>query len=280
MIYIVTVHYRQARWIGPQRRYLDRNVSEPYRLWASMPGVDERHRRLVDRCVVADGTHAGQLNHLAALVCEVAEPEDWLWFLDGDAFPVSDPVPYVRQALETHDLVAIRRDENDGERQPHPSFCATTVRTWIDIRGDWSDGHCWQNAAGEWVTDVGGNLLWLLRDRSWKPILRSNHTNLHPVWFGVYGGVIYHHGAGFRPDAVTREDYARLRRRTLGLESSSIRLLRSAAKRVRQRFEEDVIRKKAELDVQMYERLSVDPDFWRVLSHGPEESWNRDEVSA
>jgi hypothetical protein len=48
--------------------------------------------------------------------------------------------------------------------------------------------------------DLGTALLEKLEARGirWHPILRSNAWNPHPVWFGVYGGIIYHHGAGFR----------------------------------------------------------------------------------
>jgi len=39
----------------------------------------------------------------------------------------------------------------------------------------------------------------------WYPLLRSNGRNLHPIWFGIYGDIIYHHGAGFRAP-VSRYD--------------------------------------------------------------------------
>ena len=56
---------------------------------------------------------------------------------------------------------------------------------------------------GEDVTDVGANLYKQLIDRriDWLPLLRSNKVNLHPLYFGIYGGAIYHHGAGFRESA-------------------------------------------------------------------------------
>lgn len=34
---------------------------------------------------------------------------------------------------------------------------------------------------------------------NWKPLLRSTQFDLHPLWFAIYGDVVYHHGAGFRP---------------------------------------------------------------------------------
>ena len=55
------------------------------------------------------------------------------------------------------------------------------------------------------MSDSGGNLLRILerRDQAWTPLLRTNRIDLHPLWFGIYGGFLYHHGAGFRK-AVAR----------------------------------------------------------------------------
>ena len=40
------------------------------------------------------------------------------------------------------------------------------------------------------------------------PVLRSNRKNPDPILFAVYGDVIYHHGAGFRPGVLTTGHYA------------------------------------------------------------------------
>jgi hypothetical protein len=59
------------------------------------------------------------------------------------------------------------------------------------------------------VSDFGGKVLKALEDRGieWFPILRSNRRNLHPIMFGVYGGLVYHHGAGFRKP-ISRQEIA------------------------------------------------------------------------
>jgi hypothetical protein len=101
--------------------------------------------------------------------------------------------------------MSIRRDENDGDIQPHPSFCATTAIFWKKIDGDWSPGHTWKNNSDQIVTDTGGNLLEKLKGHKWYPMLRTNDINLHPLFFGIYSDIIYHHGAGFR-SPVSRVD--------------------------------------------------------------------------
>ena len=117
--------------------------------------------------------------------------------------------PGLTGLLSAHPLAALRRDENLGDPQPHPAFCLTTVGFWKEIEGDWSAGPMWENDVGT-MTDVGGELLVTLREQDlpWRPILRTNTDNIHPVWFGVYEHRIYHHGAGFRP-RVSRLDILR-----------------------------------------------------------------------
>jgi hypothetical protein len=165
---------------------------------------------LFDRVVDQGGRHSDRLNHLALEILYEADDDDLLMFLDGDAFPVADPMPLIEDALARAPLVAVRRDENLGDGQPHPCFCVTTVGTWRRLPGDWSGAYRWRDANGKRVSDVGGNLLRALELSStpWVPVLRSNRRNLDPVFFAVYGGVIYHHGAGFHPGLPTRAHFA------------------------------------------------------------------------
>jgi hypothetical protein len=151
--------------------------------------------------------HAKKLNYLADIILKESDDDDYLIFIDGDAFPIADLFLFLKRILGQYFLAAVRRDENGGDIQPHPCFCATTTQFWKRIQGDWSPGFTWKNSAGMDVTDVGGTLLGVLLQHAipWYPMLRSNTKNLHPLWFGIYDGLIYHHGAGFRP-AVSRID--------------------------------------------------------------------------
>jgi hypothetical protein len=206
MLNIVTVHWQTPRWIAPQLAYLARNVDVPYRVFASLNGIDDGG--LADRFHYAadlDGSHAEKLNALAAVAIGQSEPDDLLVFLDGDAFPIRRVDRWMDDVLRTYPLAAVRRDENLGDIQPHPCFTFTTCRFWADLGGDWREGGTWTSATGATTTDVGGNLLHQLEDGGfdWLPILRTNVHNPEPLCFGVYGHRVYHHGAGFRPP-VTR----------------------------------------------------------------------------
>jgi hypothetical protein len=133
-------------------------------------------------------------------IAHEAPAEDLLMFLDGDAFPIADPMGLIEDGLTRAPLVAVRRAENVNDPQPHPCFCVTTVGTWRELRGDWSGGYTWPGHRGKLVTDVGANLLRALElsETPWVQVLRSNRVDLDPLHFAVYGDVVYHHGAGFR----------------------------------------------------------------------------------
>jgi hypothetical protein len=200
VLHIATVHYGSPQWVEIQTRQLRENIIVPYETWTSLEKIDPSYGRHFDHVVEQRGLHAAKLNHLAMEICHVAAPEDLMMFLDGDAFPVADPMPLIERSLAQAPLLAVRRAENADEPQPHPSFCVTTVGTWRTLPGDWSAGPTWRGARGQPTSDVGGHLLRELELSGvpWVQVLRSNRRDLDQLYFGIYGDVIYHHGAGFR----------------------------------------------------------------------------------
>ena len=125
--------------------------------------------------------HELKLTLLGDLVAHAADPDEVIIFIDGDAFPIAPIMPFLRSKLERYPLVAVRRDENNGDRQPHPSFCATTAGFWRELPGDWRRGHTWINPQGKEVTDVGGNLLGLLEDAGHRVVSDAAHQQGQPA---------------------------------------------------------------------------------------------------
>jgi hypothetical protein len=200
MLHVATVHYASPRWIEIQTAHLRRHLSVPYRTWTSLERIDPAYGSHFDHVLEQRGLHAAKLNNLAMEIAHEAAPEDLIMFLDGDAFPIADPMPLVTEGLARAPLVAVRRAENFDEPQPHPCFCVTTVETWRTLPGDWSAGRTWIGPRGHPTSDVGGNLLRALElsHTPWVQVLRSNRSDIDPLYFAVYGDVVYHHGAGFR----------------------------------------------------------------------------------
>ncbi|MGH2957530.1 MAG: hypothetical protein ACRDL6_11100 [Solirubrobacterales bacterium] len=205
MIHIATAHDRRDRWIEIQHRYLARHTHEPCRVYASLDGIDARYHSRFHQVVDLSGAATGgrlrqgeKLTLLAEEIARQAEPDDLLVFMHGDCFPIADWVTPVRRMLAGSPLAAVRRDEN-MEPIPHECFCATTPGFWTGIGGKWVLGPTW-DARGRIVTDTGASLWEILARRGieWRPILRTNARDPHPLWFAIYGGIVYHHGAGFR----------------------------------------------------------------------------------
>lgn len=281
MINVATVHWQDASWIDIQHDYLRRNIAEPFRVYAwlnEIPG-DHRHKfHYVNTEAVQQ--HAIKLNILADLIYfDSNRDDDWIIFLDGDAFPIGNIVEFIRRKFEKYPLVAVQRLENNGDLQPHPCFCATTVGFWKQVGGDWKMGYTWTDPQGKPMTDVGGNLLGIMQREKldWYPMHRSNRVNLHPLWFGVYDGMIYHHGAGFR-DPLSRVDIERIAETTKGTWQAKLssgidrfvakdprfnRFQRLNPVRIRER---QAIRENRGLNARVFESLRSDPEFYREFS--------------
>lgn len=284
MINVATIHWQDMRWIDIQLRYLDRFIDGPHRVWSFLGEEGADH---VDKFHYANTLpirpHSWKLDLLGDLICEGAGDDELILFIDGDAFPIAPVIPYAEKHLADYPLLAIRRDENDGDPQPHPCFCITTVGFWREIGGTWERGATWPGPLGVPVTDVGGNLRQILIDRGidWYPILRSNARNPHPLLFGVYDDVVYHHGAGFRSYGGGRASQARRlgreaelskqwrarvidavpqRKPFLGLE----RRLRPKhpVRRYRQQLRDQFL----ELSEAIYGQIQTDPDFFRMFT--------------
>jgi hypothetical protein len=265
VLYIATVHYQSPQWIEIQTSYLREHLSVPFQTWTSLQGIDPSYSAHFDRVIEQRGTHAAKLNHLAMEISHQADADDLLMFLDGDAFPITDPMPLITDSLSKAPLLAVRRAENLNEPQPHPCFCVTTVGTWRALPGDWTAGFTWPGARGNPSSDVGGNLLRRLQltNTPWVDVLRSNRKNLDPLYFAIYGDTVYHHGAGFRTGELStrdREDAPRpLPLGRVPVVGSAMRLLNSRRWR---KWERAVEKQHLERSQRIYDRIRAGGTEW------------------
>jgi hypothetical protein len=264
MIHFATIHWNTDRWIAPQLAFLKRHLRQDYRVYAWLnnipnPPVDLFHYASTEPV----GPHGIKLNLLADIIsASSSRPDDIIIFIDGDAFPIAEVEPYVTERLKRFKLIAVQRLENDGDVQPHPCFCATTLGFWRDLKGDWKEGHRWTNGKGEAVTSVGGNLLKQLTDHriDWLPILRSNKTNPHPLFFGIYGDIVYHHGAGFRKGEC-RVDRQQLELGAWGKVFSKV--IPGYERRKRRKFVNRMLSQNEALSEEIYQKVLSNPEFYR-----------------
>jgi hypothetical protein len=237
VLHIATAHSGSARWIEIQHRHLRSHIEVPFMVWGSLAGRDGAAGESFDRVIAQKGPETAKLNHLAAEISREAQDSDLLMFLDPDAFPIANPMGLIEDALARAPLLAVRRAENEVDPQPHPCFCVTTVGAWRRLPGDWSDGYPFRTEQGRRATGPGANLLRRLElsGTPWVPLLRSNSQRYDPLLFGIYGGVLYHHGIGEVAAAHRRRAPRALPLgRRLGAERMLLwerRLLRRSARR-------------------------------------------------
>jgi hypothetical protein len=247
MIFVLTVHHLSGKWLPLQTAALARWLPDA-QVVAWMPsGSYQRLPGAPGGWIVRVGDepseHGTRLNALSLEALRHADPEDILLTLDSDAWPIADPMPTVERLLARVPFVAVRRDEAEGARQPHPCFSACRAGFWSALPGDWTEAP-FTDAHGRRRPAVGGRLLERLGD-VWAPLLRCNRQNPHPVMFGLYGDtepIVYHHGAGSREPSFLHE-----RRR-----------LRGPALPAR-------IKLNRELSEEWYQRAVADEKFWHAL---------------
>src|SRR5271155_1339802 len=98
MVHVATVHWQNEGWIDIQLRYLNRHISEAFRVYAFLNGIPEIHRAkyFYSSCEPLR-EHAVKLNALAETIGKSSGDDgDVIIFLDGDAFPIADILPLVR----------------------------------------------------------------------------------------------------------------------------------------------------------------------------------------
>ncbi len=275
MIHLATIHYGDDSWIDPQLTYLARNTAEDYRVWACLDYIDPAQFENFHFAAARGEPIEAELRFLVEQISAVAEPDDMLVFLHGDTLPIREWSRPVRELLGAKPLVGIRREENLGEPHPHWCFTATTVGFWNRLGSDWSRGPDWIGSNGVAVSDYGASLWQDIETAGveWEPLLRSNRRDLHPLWFGIYGGLIYHHGAAFRKPV---EGAIRARIGT-GHDPSSWPVSRlDAAQAPRPNglitrlahkgFLWNRARKINRDSARLYAALRADPEFWRELA--------------
>jgi Glycosyl transferase family 2 len=164
-------------------------ASERARVFSeSKSGKDVRHGRALDR-----------------LLKQVPAETEYVVTLDTDSFPIRDG--WLENVLgrlrDGASLVGVWRDEMAPEIRPyvHPSCLAARRETLVELG---------INFAREDGQDVGQNITAAVLADGGRisRLRRSNARNLHFLLAGVYGDLVYHHGAGSRHASFWTSDDA------------------------------------------------------------------------
>lgn len=217
MIYIVTNHHGPSvdKFVHLQSKYLQRYSESSYKVICGISNFDydqekgswdiKADPRYMDNYELIptddprlENQHHTKMNYLSHLIksSHQINDEDLLVFLDGDAFPVSDWESTVSKALEEHKVACVYRTDNleplvPDEQKPYPHllFVAVKAKFWFENELNWEkcpDGGPTGPLLKFWLEENGYTTY---------PLLRSNKVDIHPLFFGVYGDLIYHHGS-------------------------------------------------------------------------------------
>lgn len=137
------------------------------------------------------GTGTGQQGHIEGLnellsYFKTVNSEYYL-ILDSDCFPIHKD--WCNKLINTEkDVAAIIRYENlDCFAHPSAFFFKRSVLNKLEF----SFQDC-TNIIGYNFKEVTSNI------QDFFPLIRTNYYNPHPIMFGVYWNIFYHHGAGSR----------------------------------------------------------------------------------
>ena len=196
MIHVLTIHWKSADWIDIQLKYLKENLKQPFRVYAflnAVPNVEKHKHKFFYSSTESIRLHPIKLNLLADIAGFAADSEDdYLMFLDGDAFPIAPLDTLINEKLQEFPLIAVQRKENNGDIQPHPCFCMMKIKTWHEIGGDWKHGGVtWKDKFNKDVWDVGGQMLKILNERNMESTL-SISIALNLLKIGIGCQLIFH----------------------------------------------------------------------------------------
>ena len=233
MLHILTLHLSD-KWVDIQKRELARFISEPYKVYARLGEepfkfkVNEKGERVKysDTTISYDkhkdkfdGAISGaqhwtySMGKLIDYVLKNFEvkSDDTILLLDSDAFPIAPMGDFLEKKLEEYPFVSAQEPMHEWDRNPlylipHPMFMAFKAKHIIeDNLTDYLRNIIKDKNDNWW----GGTINWLKeRGYDYYPLVRSNKTNLHPLYYGIYDDLIYHHWAGSR-NMITRPDRIR-----------------------------------------------------------------------
>lgn len=137
------------------------------------------------------GKATGQLGHVEGLNELISyfktTDSDFYLILDSDCFPIHNQW-LAKLAAVKNDVAAIVRYEN-LDSFAHPSAFFFKKEVLFKVQFGLNDV---QNITGDKFKEVTSNI------KEFFPLIRTNRWNPHPIMFGIYWNLFYHHGAGSR----------------------------------------------------------------------------------
>jgi len=244
-VHITSTHYKNPFWIDIQLKQLKKHLKVPYKTYmvhANMPEGYGDYTDDFDVLVSDSRKRFHQVNGAKLILPKITnnlKPNDIVIKLDSDAFFISDIDESFLDRVDSERFIALKEPKHEGKltrHTAHPVFYA--------FKGEYLEkdfnGKSLTKALSNIKVDGGSNWWghvdgWLRKNvEKWGVLERTNVTNLHSLYFGIYGDLIYHHWAGSRV-MKTREDTRIAKKEKVQLDvilKRNIELNKSAIKEI------------------------------------------------
>jgi hypothetical protein len=196
MIHILTIHYVD-KWVDTQLEFFKKNIKSPYRVYTILGENFNTHK---DKFYFAE---EGKIKHYHALERlrkilknEPTNDEDTVIVIDSDAFPIKPIDDYLHNHLKIFEFLAISEPKHNYKPlpiQPFECFYAFKYKFFekYNFKFKYQPGiHSnWIDWMINWFKD---------KNIEWYPLNRTNKVDIHPLYFGIYDDIVYHHWGGSR----------------------------------------------------------------------------------
>tara|TARA_A100001201_G_scaffold24081_1_gene27278 strand:- start:134 stop:946 length:813 start_codon:yes stop_codon:yes gene_type:complete len=233
MIHLYTLHFKHDYWVDLQVNSIKKHIKVPYKTYAIFSHMSqdiyEKRKNMYDHFEVREigkskhkggNYHATDGNrHIFPAIESNAKKGDIILRMDSDAFLVGDITQDFVDMVTDKKFIALCEPQHEWDTNvvtPHPAFWSYPVEFLQQGLAEVMGAIIEDNNSNWW----GGVDKWLKNNNiEWSPITRSNKIDLHPLYFGIYGDLVYHHWAGSRK-MISRPD--RIRAKATGLSLDAI----------------------------------------------------------
>ncbi len=224
-VHITSTHYGNPFWIDIQIESIKKHLKVPYKTYmvhANMPKDIKDYTDEFDFLVSDPRSkfHNVDSHQLALpIIQKELQPNDIVIKIDSDAFFINDIDEAFLDRVDREKFIALKEPRHESNLEhdtAHPVFYAFKGE-YLEEKGGLMNAMCTiqVDGASNWW---GGVDNWLRKTiGKWGVIERTNVTNLHPLYFGIYGDLIYHNWAGSRI-MRTREDRRRAKNEGISLD--------------------------------------------------------------
>jgi hypothetical protein len=222
-VHITSTHYGNPFWIDIQLKQLKKHLKVPYKTYMVHANMPEGYGDYTNDFNVLFSDSRSKFHNVDShklalpIIQKELQPNDIVIKIDSDAFFINDIDEAFLDRVDREKFIALKEPRHESNLEhdtAHPVFYAFKGEYLKVLNKDASkDGGLMEamctiqvDGASNWW---GGVDKWLRKTiGKWGVIERTNVTNLHSLYFGIYGDLIYHNWAGSRI-MRTREDRRR-----------------------------------------------------------------------